>query len=759
MSENLLKSSSNDNRYASMVNKENRETCFKKNPFKATSLWNDIESTFKKDMPLKKHRAYLRYYEESFTGREAVDFMIEILPKILIKKKEISRQSCEQLLQLLMNKRLFYNVRNEMDFTFRDSLSIYKFNSHSSEQVIKVKRSSSVNENTLRRISLRGNEIKAVRLDEKSSTITKVPRPSLSHRDIPHIIDEELPIQQNTPNYSKNISKDDSKQSTPLCRSHSVTINSSSPSSVKVLKTFDASHRPTIRALEKKSTINNKFVMRTNREMNVENKERTFEEISSWKFCILSLLREYLDPRDLSYLLPSKIDDFHVAFNCEKVGSKGIVKCFSEDGEMSSHLLKMMRFLARYPFDTKKFVSSDYQYVGIELDIYHNIVAELRKMKTVLSNKFSLLLIEIFKIYTNEMYFDSNSNNGGSIMRKFGGTPLTKFMTKNTSKVLNSEVFTRNTKRSSFNSYESKKNRKPIPFPMFQNGKDIACTDNGNLSKTGVILPSHKQLRLSCDLTGIEEVSLPYFSPNTIKNLNSPYKIDNVVDDDILTDLFTYILLLLPSQTRRRFHIIIRFMNRISVNRCLKLSKYDTNRILILKEITPLLMCCLSDDDIKMNSKLIAFIMDKEDILFRIPDQLIRDRESYLHIPESAELIRRKISKPLPSKDIRLPGYENIIHSPVQYCEKIDVKDFDQQAKNSEQYLEDILNEYLTSKLFSNIEREKKLKEFKKWYPEIYKKHVSDDIEDVENQPPKTYRSFVKRVKNFVSRGPQSIDS
>uniref|UniRef100_A0A0K0DYS0 DEP domain-containing protein n=2 Tax=Strongyloides stercoralis TaxID=6248 RepID=A0A0K0DYS0_STRER len=751
MSENIVKSSTNDSKYASIINKENLGTAIK-NPFKATSIWNDIENTFKKNMPLKKHRAYFSYYEESFTGKEAVDFMIEVLPNILIKKKEISRQSCEQLLQLLMNKKIFYNVRNEMDFTFRDSFSIYKFNSRLPQHIIKVKRSSSVNENTIRRMPLREGDIKAKEIGNKIPVITNIPRPSLSHNDISCLTDEKMVIQPNSLNFNNITTKVDSKQNTFLSRSHSVTINNGTLTPINVLKSFDASNRPAICTHVDKTVFNNKFGTKSNEKIHIEEKMPCNDEISSWKFCILSFLREYLDSRELSYLLPFKINDFQVAFNCERIGSKGIVKCFNQDGEMSSYLLKMMRFLARYPFDTKQLVNSDCQYAGIELETFQNILTELAKMQTVLPNKFNNLLKEIFKSYTNEKYFDKNSNNGDIMIRKVGSTPLRKFMTRNTSKVLNSEFFTRGTKRASFSSYESKKIRKPIPFPISQNNE---TAQNYN---DEIVLPECRKLRLSCDLTNVEEIPLPYFSPNTIKSLNSPYKINNVVDDDILTDLLTYVLLLLPSQTRRKFHIIIRFMNRISSNHCLKLSKFDNNRIFILKKITPLLIRCITDDDIKFNSKLIAFIMDRENILFRIPDQLIRDRESYLHIPESAQMIHERIFKPLMRKDIKLPGYENMLDSPIQYCEKIDVKDFNQQAQSSDKYLEDILNEYLTSKLFSKVEKEKKLKEFKKWYPEIYKKHFPDDSEDVENQPPSSYRSFVKRVKNFVNRGPQPIN-
>uniref|UniRef100_A0A0N5BAH2 DEP domain-containing protein n=1 Tax=Strongyloides papillosus TaxID=174720 RepID=A0A0N5BAH2_STREA len=753
-----IESSVDRNEYVSTIGKENDKPTTKRNPFKATTMWNDIENTFKKKMPLRKHRAYIWHYEDSFTGKEAIDFMIEMLPKLLVKDKEVSRESCRRLLQLFMDKKLFYNVRNEMDFIFRDGLTIYKFTSNIPEHNIKVKRSSSVNENTIRRISLRGGDIKARRLEDKVSTITGVPRPSLSHQDLSCIASSSPIVVQNSLDFKSSIDKNHHKQNISVCRSQSVTVNNSGPTSLNVLKSCDSSRRFPVRDSIRTMNIENRFTKRSGKEMHVDGEVRSQEDISSWRICILSFLREYLDPKGLSCLLPSHIDDIHVAFNCEKIGSKGIVKCFNQGEEMSSHVLKMMRFLARYPFDTKQFVDSNNLYVGIELDTYRNILTELKNNKTILPSRFNNLLFEIFKIYSNEEYLDTNFNNGESIFKRLGGTPLSRVVTRNTNRVFNPDNFLRNTKRSSFNSFEPKKSRRPIPFRVLQDDENNANTENAKPFKCDAELPGFAKSRLSCDLTVMEEMLSPYFSPNTARNLNSPYKGNNKIDDDILTDLFKYVLLLLPSQTRRKLHIIIRFMNRISLNHCLKLSKSSTNRIVILKTLTPLLIRCETDDDIKANSKLIAFIMDKESILFHVPEQLVRDRESYLCFPESAHIIRDKAFKPIPNKTVELPGFENIIHSPVQYCEKIDEKDFNKQAKESEKYLEDILNEYVNNKLFSETERRKKLKEFKKWYPEIYRKHFPDDMDDVESQTSKGTQSFVKRVRDFVRRTGQPID-
>lgn len=46
---------------------------------------------FRNGMPLKRHRRKVFLYEDSFTGKEAVDFLMTELPKFYSEEKEITR--------------------------------------------------------------------------------------------------------------------------------------------------------------------------------------------------------------------------------------------------------------------------------------------------------------------------------------------------------------------------------------------------------------------------------------------------------------------------------------------------------------------------------------------------------------------------------------------------------------------------------------------------------------------------------------------
>lgn len=46
---------------------------------------------FHDGMPRKRHRRYLRSFDNCFTGEEAVEFLMNELPKLLSEKKDITR--------------------------------------------------------------------------------------------------------------------------------------------------------------------------------------------------------------------------------------------------------------------------------------------------------------------------------------------------------------------------------------------------------------------------------------------------------------------------------------------------------------------------------------------------------------------------------------------------------------------------------------------------------------------------------------------
>ncbi|KAF8362578.1 let-99, partial [Pristionchus pacificus] len=99
--------------------------------FKATQTWNKIANEFRDRMPTKKRWRQLRSFENSFTGKEATDFMITILPGLLPNKKEITRESCVALLQKFADNNLFKYAWTSEKTTFQDNATLFVWNGDS----------------------------------------------------------------------------------------------------------------------------------------------------------------------------------------------------------------------------------------------------------------------------------------------------------------------------------------------------------------------------------------------------------------------------------------------------------------------------------------------------------------------------------------------------------------------------------------------------------------------------------------------------
>ncbi|GMS84458.1 hypothetical protein PENTCL1PPCAC_6633, partial [Pristionchus entomophagus] len=99
--------------------------------FKATATWNKIAKEFRENMPAKKRWRQFRSFDSSFTGKEATDFMLTILPGLLPNKKEITRESCTALLQKFADSGLFKYAWNDEKAKFQDNATLFVWNGDS----------------------------------------------------------------------------------------------------------------------------------------------------------------------------------------------------------------------------------------------------------------------------------------------------------------------------------------------------------------------------------------------------------------------------------------------------------------------------------------------------------------------------------------------------------------------------------------------------------------------------------------------------
>ncbi|CDQ79815.1 DEP domain-containing protein 1B [Oncorhynchus mykiss] len=97
-------------------------------PYRATKLWNETIKLFRGGMPLKRHWAYFRSYDNSFTGSEAVDWLHELLKRNHNFGPEVTRYQTLQLLRKFMKNHVVEDVKGRYGKEdFEDSGQVYRF--------------------------------------------------------------------------------------------------------------------------------------------------------------------------------------------------------------------------------------------------------------------------------------------------------------------------------------------------------------------------------------------------------------------------------------------------------------------------------------------------------------------------------------------------------------------------------------------------------------------------------------------------------
>uniref|UniRef100_A0A2I2ZKV6 Rho-GAP domain-containing protein n=1 Tax=Gorilla gorilla gorilla TaxID=9595 RepID=A0A2I2ZKV6_GORGO len=77
-------------------------------PYWATKLWNEVTTSFRAGMPLRKHRQHFKKYGNCFTAGEAVDWLYDLLRNNSNFGPEVTRQ---QLLRKFLKNRIIEDIK------------------------------------------------------------------------------------------------------------------------------------------------------------------------------------------------------------------------------------------------------------------------------------------------------------------------------------------------------------------------------------------------------------------------------------------------------------------------------------------------------------------------------------------------------------------------------------------------------------------------------------------------------------------------
>nr|XP_046256334.1 DEP domain-containing protein 1B [Scatophagus argus] len=97
-------------------------------PYRATKLWNETIKLFRGGMPLRRHWAHFRYYDWSFTGSEAVDYLHELLRRNHNFGPEVTRYQTLQLLRKFLKAHVIEDIKGRHGTEdFEDNGHLYRF--------------------------------------------------------------------------------------------------------------------------------------------------------------------------------------------------------------------------------------------------------------------------------------------------------------------------------------------------------------------------------------------------------------------------------------------------------------------------------------------------------------------------------------------------------------------------------------------------------------------------------------------------------
>nr|XP_020639317.1 DEP domain-containing protein 1B [Pogona vitticeps] len=171
--------------------------------------------------------------------------------------------------------------------------------------------------------------------------------------------------------------------------------------------------------------------------------------------------------------------------------------------------------------------------------------------------------------------------------------------------------------------------------------------------------------------------------------------------------------LLLPPANRRKLQLLMTMMARISSNRDLPpLSDTAGTRTLMVQAFSHCILCSKDDVDLDelLAAKLVSFLMGNyHEILNASPALKFAVEEHIAHL--------RRVQ-------IKYPGADTDATFPApSFCHQISTDEFEHQRANScQEQLTRLLEEIAMNTEMSTKEKKKKLKQFQKSYPEVYKK-------------------------------------
>ncbi|XP_068446089.1 DEP domain-containing protein 1A isoform X1 [Clinocottus analis] len=210
--------------------------------------------------------------------------------------------------------------------------------------------------------------------------------------------------------------------------------------------------------------------------------------------------------------------------------------------------------------------------------------------------------------------------------------------------------------------------------------------------------------------------------------------------------------LLLPPNSRRKLQLLMRMMSRISQNVDMpRLHPAIDTRTLMVHTFSSCVLGSAEECDLDelLATRLVSFLMDNQQSILTVPEYLlsaINDHIQYL----------RAVQVPIDAVSHVDGGDPVCVPMPMYaFCRQISGAEFEQQKLTSSQKaMEELLEMLLTDQKMSEKDRRKKLKQFQKQYPDIYRRRFPLSGEENKADKPKIKPPLfnIRKTKAFSIR-------
>ncbi|CAK8673907.1 unnamed protein product [Clavelina lepadiformis] len=204
---------------------------------------------------------------------------------------------------------------------------------------------------------------------------------------------------------------------------------------------------------------------------------------------------------------------------------------------------------------------------------------------------------------------------------------------------------------------------------------------------------------------------------------------DNAMECPHSCEGFQLCLLLIPAENRRRLHLLLHLMSKMATNpRLIAFDKNKSTRNLLIDKFATCIIRASNEDKIAsqcLSERVTRFLLDHASVVMMPPEKLRKE-------------VEKRKQQALNEKDKVISTCdepEHLLKRQYTFCKQVSNEEYDNHCGVTlNNALTGLLHDIVKNENLSEKEKKKKLKQFQKLYPDIYREHFASNQMNVETR-------------------------